>query len=40
MKRVSAKTIIGNEDIRRVEYDFTEGVRGKHFRAMQSGIKE
>jgi hypothetical protein len=39
MKRVSAKTIIGNEDIRRVEYDFTEGVRGKHFRAMQSGYK-
>jgi hypothetical protein len=39
MKRVSAKTIIGNDDIRRVEYDFTEGVRGKHFRAMQSGYK-
>jgi hypothetical protein len=39
MKKVSAKIKDDNDDIRRTEYDFTEGVRGKHFRAMQSGYK-
>lgn len=34
MKKASAKT--GNNRMR-AEYDFTGGVRGKHYRAMQAG---
>ncbi len=38
MKKVMTKAIQTREDdTMRAEYDFTDGVRGKHYRAMQGG---
>ena len=38
MKKVMTKAIQTKEDdVMRAEYDFKGGVRGKHYRAMQSG---
>ena len=36
MKRTSTKSVSDNNGMR-AEYDFTGGVRGKHYRAMQAG---
>jgi len=37
MKKVSTKATQTDGDSIRAEYDFTGGIRGKHFRAIQSG---
>jgi hypothetical protein len=37
MKKVSTKTTQRDGDAMRAEYDFTGGIRGKHYRAMQAG---
>jgi hypothetical protein len=37
MKKVSTKTTQTDEDSIPAEYDFSGGIRGKHYRAMQSG---
>ena len=37
MKKVSTKAARGEGNGMRAEYDFTGGVRGKHYRAMQAG---
>jgi hypothetical protein len=38
MKKVTTKAIQkAEDDAMRSEYDFTSGVRGKHYRAMQGG---
>ncbi|MCL0035537.1 hypothetical protein M1N00_02635 [Thermodesulfovibrionales bacterium] len=37
MKKGAPKMIQVEEDNMRAEYDFTGGVRGKHYRAMQTG---
>ena len=37
MKKVMTKAIQIEDDTMRAEYDFTGGVRGKHYRAMQGG---
>lgn len=37
MKKVSTKTAQRDDNGMRAEYDFTGGVRGKHYRAMQAG---
>ena len=37
MRKVSATTNLGESNGMRAEYDFTGGVRGKHYRAMQAG---
>ena len=36
-KKISAKEIAVAQDDMRPEYDFTRGVRGKHFKARQKG---
>lgn len=36
MKKASTKAVEENNDMR-AEYDFTRGVRGKHYRVMQAG---
>jgi len=38
-KEISKTRQIDKDDEMRTEYDFTGGVRGKHFRAMQAGYK-
>lgn len=37
MKKVMTEAIQKEDDTMRAEYDFTGGVRGKHYRAMQGG---
>jgi hypothetical protein len=37
MKKVSSKTTRTEAESMRAEYDFTGGIRGKHYRAMQAG---
>ncbi|MDI6782083.1 MAG: hypothetical protein QME49_08290 [bacterium] len=37
MKKVMTKILQEEENNMRTEYDFTGGVRGKHYRAMQAG---
>ena len=37
MRKVSAKTARRKGNGMRAEYDFTGGLRGKHYRAMQAG---
>ena len=37
MKKVSTRKTQTGDDSIRDEYDFTGGIRGKHYRAMQSG---
>lgn len=37
MKKVSTKTTQTDSDNMEAEYDFTNGIRGKHYRAMQNG---
>ncbi len=37
MKKVSTKAIQADDNGMRNEYDFTGGVRGKHYQAMQAG---
>ena len=37
MKKVSTETTPTDDDSMRAEYDFTGGIRGKHYRAMQAG---
>ena len=37
MKKVSTTTNLRKDSGMRAEYDFTGGVRGKHYRAMQAG---
>ena len=39
MKKGSSKTTETDADSMRDEYDFTGGMRGKHYRAMQNGYK-
>jgi hypothetical protein len=37
MKKATAKTVQVEDSEMRTEYDFTGGVRGKHFKTMQAG---
>ena len=37
MKKASTKSSPTGDDDMRSEYDFSSGIRGKHYRAMQSG---
>ena len=37
MKKVSAKAVKEDDNGMRAEYDFRGGVRGKHYKAMQTG---
>ena len=37
MKKASTKTTQTDGDTMRAEYDFTGGIRGKHYRDMQAG---
>ncbi len=37
MRKGRSKAALADQDGMRAEYDFTGGVRGKHFRAMQAG---
>jgi len=37
MKKVATKKVQMEDNDMRPEYDFTDGVRGKHYRAMQNG---
>jgi hypothetical protein len=37
MKKVSTNTTHSDSDNMRAEYDFSGGIRGKHYRAMQAG---
>ena len=37
MKKALTETVQTQDDDMRAEYDFTGGVRGKHYRAMQAG---
>jgi hypothetical protein len=37
MKKATIKTAQTEDDDMRAEYDFTDGVRGKHYKAMQAG---
>jgi hypothetical protein len=37
MKKAMAKTVQVEDTDMRAEYDFSDGVRGKHYKAMQAG---
>ena len=37
MKKAVTKTVQAEDNDMRTEYDFTGGVRGKHYKAMQAG---